>query len=69
MAIGVLVRPNGERLPVLQIKNREIVEVQGTYVIFETHLRAAIRGKYRLEEATPELQALWGRLMNQEERP
>ena len=59
--LGMLIRPTGSRLPILQMGADGTIEVQGAYVTFETSIRAALRSGYRLEDATLELQDIWDR--------
>ena len=57
--LGMLIRPTGSRLPILQMGTDGTIEVQGTYVTFETGIGAALRSGYRLEDATLELRKAW----------
>ena len=60
--LGMLIRPTGSRLPILQMGTDDTIEVQGAYVTFETSISAALRSSgYRLEDATLELQDIWDR--------
>lgn len=59
--LGMLIRPTGSRLPILQMRTDGTIEAQGAYVTFETSIGAALRSGYRLEDATLELQDIWDR--------
>lgn len=60
--LGYIIRPvSGAKLPVLHIGTDGTIVVQGTYVAFETSIRTAARGGYRLEEPTLEMLDAWER--------
>ncbi len=59
--IGTLIRPTGAELPILQMAADGKLLVQGTYVQFETTIRAAIRSGYELADAVPDLRDAWER--------
>ena len=68
--LGMLIRPTGNRLPILQMRTDGTIEVQGAYVTFETSIGAALRSGYRLEDATLELREAWEmtrELLNQQQ--
>ncbi len=58
--LGILIRSNGSRLPIMRMGVDGTIEVQGTYVTFETTIQAAIRsGCYELADATTDLREVW----------
>ncbi len=65
--IGMLIRPNGTRLPIIGLfsavtpqRGRDfLMEVAGVYAVIETTIGAAIARQYSLENATPALLAVW----------
>lgn len=57
--MGVLIRMNGSRLPIMRMGVDGTIEVQGTYVVFETTIRTAIRSGYDLAEAATDLREAW----------
>ncbi|MDA8154575.1 MAG: hypothetical protein M0003_17980 [Acidithiobacillus sp.] len=57
--LGMLIRPTGNRLPILQMRTDGTIEVQGAHVTFETSIGAALRRGYRLEDTPLELRKAW----------
>lgn len=57
--LGVLIRPNGTRLPIMRMGVDGTIEVQGAYVTFETTIQAAIKSGYELADATIDLREAW----------
>ncbi len=57
--LGILIRLNGTRLPIMRMGVDGSIEVQGAYVTFETTIQTAIRSGYELADATTDLQEAW----------
>lgn len=57
--LGILIRPTGSRLPILQMRADGTIEVQGVYVTFETSIQAAVKSGYELDAATMDLREAW----------
>ena len=57
--LGILIRLNGSRFPILRMGVDGTIEVQGAYVIFETTIQTAIRSGYELVDAIIDLQEAW----------
>lgn len=57
--LGMLIRPTGSRLPILQMGADGTIEVQGAYVIFETSIQAALKSGYELDAATMDMREDW----------
>jgi hypothetical protein len=58
-SLGILIRPNGTRLPIMRMGVDGTIEVQGAYVTFETSIQAAIKSGYELAAAAMDLREAW----------
>lgn len=57
--LGILIRPNGTRLPITGLQSEGATSVTGIYLGFETAIGAIIAFGYSPEDSTPTPSEVW----------